>query len=100
MLPVAFSHKARNKPVGRHRIIAGSIKIEFRKEEVAPARHRLAGLITSWCLTPRPMRFPGAAFSKIVVPYQYERILRYLARELDRLLAPGGEIIHKVASVS
>ena len=49
---------------------------------------------------PDAIPWRAAAFSKIVVPHQYERILPHLARELDRLLAPGGEIIHKVALVS
>jgi len=49
-----------------------------------------------------PDRIPwhDASFSKIVVPRQYERILPHISGELHRLLAPGGEIIQKAASVS
>ncbi len=79
-------------------LIRGSVMAE----EVAAARLRFAEFDNIMLLDAPPDAIPwhAAAFSKIVVPHQYERILPYLARELDRLLAPGGEIIHKVASVS
>ena len=83
-------------------LIRGSVVALGTAEEVAAARPHFAEFDNIMLLDAPPDAIPwrAAAFSKIVVPHQYERILPHLARELDRLLAPGGEIIHKVASVS
>ena len=83
-------------------LIRGSVVALGTAEEVAAARARFAEFDNIMLLDAPPDRVPwrAAAFTKIVVPNQYERILPYLARELDRLLAPGGEIVRKVASVS
>lgn len=72
------------------------------KEEVAETRPFFADFDNVMLLDAPPDKVPwrAAAFSKIVVPHQYERILPYLTQELDRLLAPGGEILHKGASWS
>lgn len=83
-------------------LIRGSVVALGTADEVSAARSRFAEFDNIMLLDAPPDHVPwrAAAFTKIVVPHQYERILPYLARELDRLLAPGGEIIHKVASLS
>jgi hypothetical protein len=83
-------------------LIRGSVVALGTAEEVAAARPHFVEFDNIMLLDAPPDHIPwrAAAFSKIIVPHQYERILPYLAHELDRLLAPGGEIIHKVASVS
>ncbi len=83
-------------------LIRGSVVALGTAEEVAAARSRFVEFDNIMLLDAPPDRVPrrAAAFTKIVVPHQYQRILPYLTSELDRLLAPGGEIVHKVASVS
>lgn len=83
-------------------LIRGSVVALGTAEEVAAARPCFAEFDNIMLLDAPPDHIPwrGAAFTKIVVPHQYERILPYLSSELERLLAPGGEIIHKVASLS
>ena len=83
-------------------LIRGVVVALGTAEEVAAARSRFDEFGNVMLLDAAPDHIPwrAAAFTKIVVPHQYERILPYLARELDRVLAPGGEIIQKVASLS
>ena len=83
-------------------LIRGSVVALGTAEEVVAARPHFVEFDNIMLLDAPPDRIPwrAAAFTKIVVPHQYERILPYLASELDRLLAPGGEIVHKVANVS
>ncbi len=81
-------------------LIRGIVVALGTTEEVAEARPFFDDFENIMLLDAAPDKIPwhGAGFSKIVVPHQYERILPYLAQDLDRLLAPGGEVIHKVAS--
>ena len=83
-------------------LIRGSVVALGTADEVAAARSRFVEFDNVMLLDAPPDHVPwrADAFTKIIVPHQYERILPYLSRELDRLLAPGGEIIHKVASLS
>lgn len=83
-------------------LIRGTVVALGTAEEVAEARPFFDDFENVMLLDAPPDKIPwrGAGFSKIVVPRQYERILPNLANELDRLLAPGGEIIHKVANWS
>jgi hypothetical protein len=81
-------------------LIRGVVVALGTADEVAEARGQFSEFENVMLLDAPPDRVPwrGAGFTKIVVPHQYERILPYLAGELNRLLAPGGEIIHKTAS--
>ena len=83
-------------------LIRGMVVALGTAEEIAEARPFFADFDNVMLLDAPPDKIPWRdhAFSKIVVPHQYERILPYLAPELDRLLAPGGDIIHKVAAWS
>ncbi len=83
-------------------LIRGTVVALGTAEEVSDARSFFIDFENVMLLDAPPDKipWPGAAFSKIVVPHQYERILPYLTQELDRLLAPGGEIIHKIAAWS
>jgi len=81
-------------------LIRGTVVALGTADELVEARPRFADFENVMFLDAGPDNVPwhAAAFTKIVVPHQYERILPQLSAELDRLLAPGGEIIHKVAS--
>ena len=83
-------------------LIRGTVVALGTAEEVAEGRALFAEFENVMLLDAGPDNVPwhAAAFTKIVVPHQYERILPQLSDELDRLLAQGGEIIHKVASFS
>jgi hypothetical protein len=80
-------------------LIRGTVVALGTAEEVAEARPFFGDFENVMLLDAPPDKVPwhGAGFSKIVVPHQYERILPQLTEELDRLLATGGEIIHKTA---
>jgi hypothetical protein len=83
-------------------LIRGTVVALGTTEEVAEGRALFAEFENVMLLDAGPDNVPwhAAAFTKIVVPHQYERILPQLSAELDRLLAQGGEIVHKVASFS
>jgi len=83
-------------------LIRGVVVALGTPEEIAAARGQFAEFDNVMLLDAGPDRIPwhDASFSKIVVPRQYERILPHISGELHRLLAPGGEIIQKAASVS
>ncbi len=65
------------------------------REEVDSARAALAEFDNTMFLEARPDEIPWqeAYFTKIIVPPHLESILRNSARELHRVLAPGGEIV-------
>ena len=77
-------------------LIHGTVVALGTAEEVAEARSCFADFGNVMLLDAPPDKIPwrAAAFTKIVVPQQYERILPYLTKELGRLLAPGGEVVH------
>jgi hypothetical protein len=81
-------------------LIRGTVVAVGTAEEVAAMRGYFADFGNVMLLDAPPDKIPwrDTAFTKIVVPQQYERILPHLAKELDRLLAPGGEILHGSAS--
>jgi hypothetical protein len=83
-------------------LIRGQVVAIGTADEVSAARPFFADFENVMLLDAPPDKVPWRAggFSKIVVPHQYERILPYLTGELNRLLAPGGEIIRKVAVFS
>lgn len=81
-------------------LMRGTLVALGTADEVAAAQPQFADFGNVMLLDAPPDNVPwrDASFSKIVVPRQYERILPNLAKELNRLLAPGGEILHKTAS--
>ncbi len=83
-------------------LIRGIVVALGTPDEIAEARSRFSEFDNVMLLDAAPDRIPwrAAGFTKIVVPHQYERILPYLSSELDRLLAPGGQIVHKAGSFS
>jgi hypothetical protein len=83
-------------------LIRGTVVALGTADEVAEAKPFFADFENVMLLDAPPDKVPwrGAGFNKIIVPHQYERILAHLTEELERLLAPGGEIVYKVATWS
>ena len=76
-------------------LIRGVVVAIGTREEVDAARAALADFDNTMFLEARPDEIPWQEgyFSKIIVPPHFESILRNSARELHRVLAPGGEIV-------
>jgi hypothetical protein len=70
------------------------------REEVDEAREAMADFDNAMFVEASTDRIPwrDAYFSKILVPPQLEPLLRPFASELDRVLAPGGQIVRQTAS--
>ena len=83
-------------------LIRGIVVALGTTEEVAEAREQFSDFENVMLLDAGPDHIPWRAtgFSKIVVAHQYKRILPHISDELQRVLAPGGEIIMQAASLS
>ena len=70
-------------------------------EEVDEARRALSDFDNLMFLEAAPDRIPWreAFFTRILVPPQFASLLPGISGELDRLLAPGGEIVSTVEEV-
>jgi hypothetical protein len=76
-------------------LINGTAVILGTRDELEPVRHSMAEFGNVLLLEADPNRIPwrSAYFTKIVVPPHLERLLPHISSELDRVLAPGGEIV-------
>jgi hypothetical protein len=64
------------------------------REEIAAAQPSLIDFHNIMFLEATPDRIPwrGAGFTKILVPHHLEALLPHISNELQRVLAPGGEV--------
>jgi hypothetical protein len=75
-------------------LIRGTVVAIGSREEIAAAQPSLAEFHNVMFLEASPDRIPwrGAGFTKILVPHHLKSLLPAISDELQRVLAPGGEI--------
>jgi len=96
VLLLAIPH--RDELAGIARVLMRGVLVALgTREEVDRAREAMADfenvMFVETALDKIPWR--EQYFTKILVPPHLEQLLRPLALELDRVLAPGGEIVHQ-----
>lgn len=84
------------------RVLSNGVLVAIgTREEVDTAREWMAEFDNTMFVEADPQQIPwrDAYFTKIVVPPQMEFAVRSAASELNRLLAPNGEIIRNKVNV-
>ena len=75
-------------------LISGTVVVIGSREEIAAAQPSMAEFHNVMFLEASPDRIPwrGAGFTKILVPHHLKGLLPTISNELQRVLAPGGEV--------
>ncbi|HMF78013.1 MAG TPA: hypothetical protein VK604_20320 [Bryobacteraceae bacterium] len=82
-------------------LLRGTLVVIGSPEEIAAAQPSLTEFDNVMFLEGTPAAIPwrGPGFTKILVPHHLERLLPHIADELQRVLAPGGEIVRTALAV-
>ena len=99
VLLLAIPH--RDELAGIARVLMRGVLVALgTREEVDQAREAMVDFENVMFVEAAADKIPWREgyFTKILVPPHFERMLRLLAHELDRVLAPGGEIIRQAVN--